>query len=231
MWIRDAAALNRAGLNLQAVLNLDDLPADLFAELRCRFDPGGRYRQLILIGHAGKALWTSVMASGIGSENPIDDFSVRVVEQWFAQQFARNRHEIIYPGNDAVSLQAIGKVAGWHHASPMMIGIDEKWGTWYAYRAVVLADTELEPTRPIESESPCATCHHRICITRCPGSALDRGDFDLGKCVAYRKQAESSCRATCLARVSCPVGSAHRYCDEQIRHAYSISMRSIERHY
>lgn len=227
----DTAALNSAGLNLQAVLNLDELPTDMVAELRCRFDPGRRYRQLILIGHAGKALWASVMASGIDSENPIDDFSVKTVEQWFAQQFANNCREIISPGNNAVGLQALGKIAGWHHASPLMIGIDEKWGTWYAYRAVVLADTELEPTKPIDSESPCVTCHHRVCITSCPGSALEGGDFDLGKCVAYRKQAGSSCKTTCLARVSCPVGSAHRYCDEQIRHAYSISMRSIERHY
>lgn len=230
MRIWDTAALDSAGLNLQAVFDLDQLPAEIVSELRRRFDPGRRYRQLILIGHAGKTLWASVKASGIVSENPIDDFSVKTVEQWLAQQFAGSGREIIYPGSNAVDLQALGKIAGWHHASPMRLGIGETWGTWYAYRAVVLADTALPPTKPIESESPCATCHHRVCVTRCPGSALAGGELDLGKCVAYRKRAESRCKATCLARVSCPVGSAHRYCDEQIRHAYSISMRSIERH-
>ena len=230
MTIWDTAALNSAGLNLQAVFNLDELPAEIVAELRCRFDPGHRYRQLILLGHGGKALWASVMASGIVSENPIDDFSVRTVASWFAQQFGDNCRAIIYPGSDAVRLQALGKIAGWHHASPMMIGIDKEWGTWFAYRAVVLADTELQPTRSVDSESPCLTCRHKICIASCPASALDGGAFDLGQCVAYRKRSDSSCKATCLARVSCPVGSAHRYCAEQIRHAYSISMTSIERH-
>ncbi len=227
---RDCAALDSAGLNLQAVFNLDELPAQMVAELRRRFDPGARFRQLILIGHAGKTLWASVRASGIASENPIDDFSVRTVGQWFAQQFADNCREIVYPGSNAPDLQALGKIAGWHHASPLRIGIGATWGTWYAYRVVLLADTELEPSQPIESESPCPGCRHKICIASCPGSALAAGDLDLGKCAAYRKQADSSCKATCPARVSCPVGSAHRYCDEQIRHAYSISMKSIERH-
>lgn len=227
----DTAALDGAGLNLQAVFNLDQLPADIVAELRSRFDPGHRYRQLILIAHAGKTLWASVMASGIVSENPIDDFSVGTVERWFAEQFADNCREIIYPGSNAVDLQALGKIAGWHHDSPLRIGISEKWGTWYAYRAVVLADTGLPPTRPIEGGSPCVNCQHKVCISRCPASALAGGEFDLGKCVAYRKQAGSACKATCLARVSCPVGSTHRYCDEQMRHAYSTSMTSIERHY
>lgn len=225
----DAAALDDAGLNLQAVFDLDGLPADMAAKLR-RFDPDRRYRQLILIGHAGKSLWASVMAAGIVSENPIDEFSVRTVEQWFARQFPGHGCEIIYPGSNAVNLQALGRIAGWHHASPLRIGILEKWGTWFAYRVVLLADTEFAPTKPSAGDSPCASCRHRICIASCPGSALDGGDLDLGKCVAHRKRAGSSCQATCLARLACPVGSAHRYCGEQIRHTYAISMRAIERH-
>jgi hypothetical protein len=60
---------------------------------------------------------------------------------------------------------------------------------------------------------------------------MDSGQFELAKCVAYRKQAGSRCKATCIARISCPVGSVHRYSDEQINHSYSISMRAIEKYF
>jgi epoxyqueuosine reductase len=227
----DFSLLDEAGLNLHSIFNLDELPAAIAAPLRRSFDPEHRYRQLILIGHAGKTLWASVKASGIRSENPIDDFSVATVEQWFAAHFPDNAHAIVYPGDIPVGLQALGQIAGWHHASPFMIGIQEEWGSWYAYRAVLLADTALAPSSPTPGAAPCARCSDKVCVASCPGEALADGAFSLEKCVGYRKQAASRCKATCLARVSCPVGSAHRYSDEQLRHTYAISMKTIERYY
>jgi len=161
MSVGDFTALNGAGLNLQAVFDLDELPAEMAAILRNRYDPAHRQRQLILIGHGGRSLWEAVKASGMRSENPIDDFSVRTVEQWFAVQFPDTAREIIYPGNIPADLQALGTIAGWHHASPFMLGINAEWGTWFAYRVVLLAATDLEPSRPLQSESPCARCAPR----------------------------------------------------------------------
>ena len=231
MRVGDFTALDQAGLNLQAVLDLDALPAEMLAKLRQDHDPEHRYRQLILIGHAGQSMWNAVKAAAIPSENPIDDFSVATVERWFATHFADSAHAIIYPGEGPVGLQALGRIAGWHHVSPFMIGISETWGTWYAYRAVLLADTDLQPTVAVREDSPCTRCADRICIASCPAGALDDGAFVLEKCLSYRKEPASRCRATCLARVSCPVGSVHRYCDEQIAHTYSISMKMIARYY
>jgi hypothetical protein len=225
----DFTALDDAGLNLQAVLDLDALPAEMLAELRRRHDPEHRYRQLILIGHAGKTLWNALKASGIHSENPIDEFSVKTVEQWFAAHFANRAHAVIYPGDTPVGLQALGKIAGWHHASPLMIGIQETWGTWYAYRVVVLAATGLQPTPVLKSASPCASCPDKTCIASCPANAMDGGTFVLKNCLGYRQQPSSLCKTTCVARVSCPVGSEHRYDDEQLRHTYSISLKMIGR--
>lgn len=226
MTVGDFTALDRAGLNLQAILDLDTLPA----ELRRRHDPAQRYRQLILIGHAGKTLWDAVKASGIRSDNPIDDFSVHTVEQWFSAHFSDKAHEVIYPGNSPVGLQALGKIAGWHHASPLMIGIQQEWGTWYAYRVVLLADSDLAPSRPAHGESPCVLCAEQVCIASCPGGAFDGEVFVLQKCLAYRQSPASRCQATCIARVSCPVGAEHRYDDEQLRHTYSISLQNIKRY-
>lgn len=227
MTLVDFSALNHAGLNLQAVIDLDTLPAEMLAGLRRHHDPEHRYRQLILIGHAGKTLWNTVKASGIRSENPIDEFSVHTVEQWFATYFARQAHAVIYPGDTSPGLQALGKIAGWHHASPMMIGIQKAWGTWYAYRVVLLADTDLEATRALPSESPCDRCVGKACIAACPAGALAGITFDLMKCVNYRILPSSRCKATCVARVSCPVGVEHRYDDDQLQHTYSISLKAI----
>lgn len=233
MTTADFSALDRAGLNLQAVFNLDGLPGEIVAQLRRHFDPAHRYRQLILIGHAGKTLWDSVKASGIESENPIDDFSVGTVGQWLATHCPDRVHQIIYPGdkqNVPVGLQALGKLAGWHRPSPLMIGIDERWGTWFAYRVALLADIDLEPTAPVRGASPCARCAERFCAAACPAGALDGAAFALDKCVAWRKRPDSPCRTTCLARLACPVGAEHRYEEAQIRHTYSRSLQAIERY-
>lgn len=226
----DAALLNAAGLNRQAVFDIAALPADVAASVTAC--TGGRaWRQLILVAHAGRMLWEAVTASGIRSPDPIDDFSVQTVKQWFAQTCPHNTGEILYPGTQAIGLQRLGQLAGWHHASPFMVGIDREWGSWYAYRALLAADTCFEPTRPVVSEHPCTACEQRACVAHCPAGALDAGQFDLAKCIGYRKREDSACRDTCLARISCPVGGSHRYCDAQIRHIYLGSLRAIERYY
>lgn len=227
----DPTLLNDAGLLRQAVFNIENLPPDVAASLDGGGEPAGPWRQLILIGHAGRKLWESVKASGIVSQDPIDDFTVRTVRQWFTACQPYNRYDILYPGTRPIGLQGLGKLAGWHHASPFMVGIDNEWGSWYAYRAAVLADTAFEPTRPVESVSPCDTCSHKACIAACPANAMEDGRFDMRKCAAYRKQEGSRCNDTCVARISCPVGSAHRYTDEQISHSYSRSLQAIKNYF
>ena len=217
-------ALGRCGLNRQAVFDIADLPDGVVG------DTAG-YRQLILLGHGGTALWEAVNQSGIGGRDPIDDFTVRVVRQWMSEFQPENRYAILYPGPQPIALQRLGALAGWHHASPFMVGIDTEWGTWYAYRAVVLADTRFAPSRAVDRINPCATCQTKPCITACPASAMADGSFSLQKCISWRKQADSPCAFTCLARVACPVGNDHRYTAEQLAHTYSISLQTIREHY
>lgn len=223
----DFSALDRAGLNLLAVFDLAALPA----ETRARLDPEQRYRQLVLIGHGGRTLWERVQAAGLSSEHPIDDFSMAAVSAWFAAQLPGQSFSFVYPGDAPIGLQTLGKLAGWHHESPFRVGINATWGSWFAYRALVLADTALDPTPPLAGESPCAGCATQPCVSACPGKALDDHAFSLPKCIAYRKQPGSRCRITCIARTSCPVRPEHRYTDAQIAHSYSRSMAMIERHY
>lgn len=220
----DFSALNAAGLNLQAVFDLDALPA----EMRERIDPERCHRQLILIGHGGRTLWEQVQAAGLASDHPIDDFTCATVRAWFAAQLPGAAFEIVYPGDAPIGLQALGKLAGWHHESPFRVGINEAWGSWFAYRAAVLMNAELPATAPMSGESPCASCAVQPCIVACPAGALDAPEFSLQKCLAYRQQPDSRCRITCVARTSCPVRPEHRYDDAQIAHSYSRSLAMIE---
>lgn len=221
------AALDAVGLNLQAVMELDQMPADIAARLRAEFDPHGRCRQLILIGNAGKTLWRAVQQAEAAADDPIDEFSMRAVRQWFAANCGDRHHVLIYPGECSVGLQSLGALAGWHHASPFMVGIMAHWGSWFGYRVALLADSRLAPTTPLQAPSPCDDCARRVCVSACPAGAMDGGAFVLDTCLAYRRRADSRCRATCIARLACPVGAEHRYDEAQIRHSYLRSLKVI----
>jgi hypothetical protein len=221
-----AGPLAAAGLNRQHVFDLAALPAAITATLGTT----AGFHQLILLGHGGKRLWEGVLAAGGAGDDPVDDYCARVVADWFSTELPGHRYRIVYPGSARVSLQRLGALAGWHHPTPFMVGIDREWGPWWAYRAVVLADTGFCPSRAVDRGSPCTGCRARPCVTACPATAMDGGRFALEQCIAYRQRDESRCQHTCLARIACPVGSEHRYEDEQMRHAYSTSLDAIRRY-
>ena len=219
-----APPLEAAGLNRHVVFDIDTLPPEIGKTLDA---PG---QQLILIGHAGRQLWTSVKAVGMTGSDLIDDFTVQTVQSWFAEQLPGHSYQILYPGNCLIGLQALGKLAGWHRDSLFMLGIDPFWGSWQAYRALVVADTNFSAILPVDRQqaSPCATCPDAPCIQHCPAGALSRsGEFALRLCLDYRRQPESACRYTCLARLACPVGREHRYDADQLRHTYAQSLKMI----
>ena len=222
-----AGFLDTAGLNRQFVFDLADLPAEVLATLA----PQAGERQLILFGHAGRRLWECVQAAGIGGKDPIDDYSIRTVQHWFAAHLTKQRYRLLFPGEGRIGLQALGNLAGWHQPSPIMVGVDREWGSWYAYRAVAIADTRFPPSVPLDDRSPCPSCATPPCIGTCPAGALAGGHFDLDACSRYRLQAASACAHGCLARQACPVGAEHRYTPEQITHSYSRSLAVIRRYY
>ena len=217
--------LDAQGLNLQAVFNVAELPADV----RQRLPDEGRagWRQLLLIGHRGRLLWQQVQREQLVGTDPIDRFTRTQVDAWLQRHQPGVRHVWVYPGANAIDLQGLGQLAGWHHPSPFMVGIHPDWGSWFAYRAVVLADTDLPVTPPLKSASPCAHCASRVCVAACPADAL-RAGFDLVACVAYRLTPDSSCRERCLARNACPVGEDQRYSDAQTAYHYRQSLAALK---
>lgn len=221
--------LMNAGLNRQHVFNLADLPAELVAPLQ----PAAHERQLILFSHAGRRLWECVQAEGIRSEHPIDEYSVRTVERWLAQTLPAARARFVFPqslGSQRIGLQRLGKIAGWHQPAPFMVGIDAVWGSWFAYRAAILTDTDLPASAPVDNGYPCKRCHDKPCIAACPANALAGGTFNLAACNAGRLAPDSACALGCTARSACPVGAEHRYDDSQIRHSAAGSLAAIRRY-
>lgn len=223
--------LCQKGLNIHAVLDLKNVPASVLEIVENSVVNSHKFNQLILIGHLGQSLWRSVNLDGMDSANPIDEFTVRSIQECFKKYYSANDYEIIYPGDTVIGLQQMGMQAGWHYASPFKVGINEKWGSWFAYRAVVLADTNFSLTNKLNSKSPCLNCKTQECVSACPSHALDKGELDFKCCIEYRKQENSLCKNTCFSRVSCPVGIEYQYTDEQVRYHYGVSMETIESFY
>jgi len=137
----DTEFLSRHGLNLQAVFDIKYLPPDTRQQLKENNNDLSSFSQVILIGNGGKLFWNALKNISTESKNPVDDYSCSLVSKWI-DSFANNfSYKIIYPPSCDINLQKLGQLAGWHHRSPFMVGINNVWGTWYAYRAVILADS------------------------------------------------------------------------------------------
>ena len=220
------ADLDAHGLNLQADFDVQDLPADVRATLPV--DSIAPFRQLLLVGNYGGALWQQLKSAEMAGEDPIDTFSRKHITAWLRRHMPKARFHVVYPGPQFIGLQQLGTLAGWHHPSPFMVGINAQWGSWFAYRAAVLLDADLPCTPLLTGHSPCESCVARPCVSSCPAGALS-GSFNLSACLGYRQQPQSACRDRCLARNNCPVGEGDRYTDAQIAYHYGHSMAVIER--
>ncbi|MCG8315532.1 MAG: hypothetical protein MI976_20170 [Pseudomonadales bacterium] len=228
------------GLNLQAVIALESLPPEVYTALGESFDLSA-YSQLLLIGHGGSRMWQQLLRqlnnplhcknnceALLRLNDPIDCFTESLIEEFFRSDAPQTCYSIIYPGDRPVGLQKLGELAGWHYPSPFMVGINSHWGTWYAYRAAVLAQSDFSITPFAELQSPCVECAAKPCYSACPAGAVTAQGFSMSDCIEYRLQKDSRCQNTCLARVACPAGRAHRYSDEQLNYHYLCSFATVQ---
>jgi hypothetical protein len=241
----DANDLSIQGLNLHAVFDLDKLPAELLDKLELSKEQKVHYSQLILIGHAGRKLWTELVRSMPAIEHssnheliddePIDHYSHGHVTQFFKQRFSDSDYKVIFPTlvdtPFKLDLQALGQLAGWHQPSPMAIGINPEWGTWFAYRSVVLVNSQFATNFIQSTNSLCNTCDTKDCVSNCPAKAVNTNGFNLNACITYRKLKHSKCQDKCIARLACPVSTQNQYCTSQVRYHYLHSFKLISKRY
>ncbi|MEY5098160.1 MAG: hypothetical protein RJA36_879 [Pseudomonadota bacterium] len=232
------APLAASGINLHAVFDLAALPPGILASLGVDSAVLARQRQLILLGHLGRDFWAALQRRGMHGSDPVDQFVSECVADWMRTTLPGRAWHQVFPGPAPVGLQRLGALAGWHQASPFGVGVDAGWGSWFAYRAVLLADTALAPTPRREGASPCAACRDQPCVSACPAGALSApSDLlsagmgpGLRRCLEHRLRPDSSCQDRCHARNACPAGASHRYSDEQTAYHYLQSLHFIREH-
>ncbi|WP_167631078.1 hypothetical protein [Mariprofundus ferrooxydans] len=226
----ESSILAESGLNMQAVFNLSELAPEMRAAIDAVAATTG-YRQLLLFAHGGRRMWQAVAGAGyLSGEHPIDRFSVDTVTRYFDEENPVSRYQLLYPQQPGhLPLQQLGKLAGWHHASPFRIGVNGRWGSWFAYRAVVLADTIFTPTLAMDDPSPCLHCPEKVCLSACPVVSAG-SEIPLDACMDERLKWGSLCAGSCLARTACPVMRGECYDDEQIAYHYGLSLVTVRKH-
>ncbi len=245
-------ALVDGGLNLQALLPLMQLPVELQASVAA--SANNEYTHVLLLGHAGTQLWRALQESlhstpSSPHKHPLDYYSTTLVETFLHNRYPRAHNpdvqwQWLYPLVNAVTsdthrpvnLQAFGALAGWHGDSPFRLGVNAYWGSWYAYRALLLVkgigdDDQIFTVKHDGSEqvSVCGECIAKPCISACPAGALSERftDYNVAACTDFRVQANSPCADQCLARSACPVGREHQYTVEQMAYHYGVSLTMI----
>lgn len=224
--------LAEQGLNLFATLPCEEFPNEIRQALLTEDIPLQVYRSLVLIGHGGRRLWQALTAFGMQTSDPVDHFSL-VMARRFIDEFLDSPPVLmLYPAGYTIPLQQLGALAGWHHLSPLGLGINETYGVWFAYRAAFLTTLALPAIQNPKTTSPCDTCRDKPCIIACPAQAVQGvGQFRVSACVDFRLQTQSVCQDRCLSRLACPVAPEHRYEPAQLHYHYTHSLASIRQYY
>ena len=217
------------GLNLLAVLSVAGLPGPLRAGMEKNGVPLGDYSRLVLLGHGGRDFWERAKAAGFEGDDPLDRYSRELAGRFMVDYVNTTEFLIIYPLTDLiVPLQQLGELAGWGSPSPIGSSIHPEFGLWFAYRVALLTNAELPLVSQPQQPSPCAACREKPCLSACPAGAVGEiGSFQLTRCANHRVTPFSSCAARCLSRLACPVGTTHRYTEEQLSYHYLNSLSYI----
>ena len=217
------------GFNLQAVMRADQWPQRLRQSMEdCEVNIEST-RRFVMLGAGGSLLWQQLSGDVTDSGHPLDTFSVNAAGRVVTEYWGGGDVEILYPGPTPVPLQQLGVFAGWSHVSPLGIGINTGFGTWFAYRALFALDNPLQETVPLASQgTPCDRCVEKPCRSACPAGAVRlHKSFDLDRCVSHRLEFASSCADRCLARLACPVGQDWRYDEDQLVYHGRRSLASL----
>ena len=220
-----------SGVNMLATFDVAKLPAPICDPLRADGVAIEHYRSLVVAANGGAAFWNELQAFGMHGDNSVDEFSRHLAERFIAEYLQCDDALHLYPGHYAIPLQQLGSLAGWHHPSPLGLGIHAEFGLWFAYRSVFLITQSLPPIAAMPTESPCASCADKPCVAACPPGAV-RAEQALGltTCIEFRLQPASMCATQCMARAACPVGAEHRYEDEQTAYHARHSLASLRRY-
>ena len=185
--------------------------------------------RIVLLGSVGRTLWEIVRRDHWQDSDPIDRYSIRIVEELRKLHWHGQKIEWLHPGPCPIPIQRLCRQAGWSHPSLLGLDIHAQFGTWFACRAVIVVSRSIECTPRESSRSPCESCVEKPCRSHCPsGAVTDIEAFGLMACGSYRLAKESNCAHLCLSRLACPIGTSQRYSDVQLDYHGALSLTSLQ---
>lgn len=195
-----------------------------FAEAQGPLLDGGTHAAgVLLVGHAGSTHWPAFRAwCGKGDEDrgpdPLDGWSKAVIGPIAAAVGAT----AFFPSDAPYQpFQQWAMAAEGLEASPLGILIHPVYGLLHGYRGAIAfrqVPQDFEPSLRLE-DKPCRACPDKPCLTACPAHAILPEGFQYQPCRSHLASlAGDGCLDRgCLSRNACPVGSAYRYCSDQLR--------------
>lgn len=191
---------------------------------------------LSLIANAGGKFWDMMKASDSAnadtSVNPVDEYSIKIVNELLNIAQLTNNAEFLYPNRFPAPLMALGEQAGWSSPSPLGLGLHREYGPWFAYRALIKTTHPLQNVSttiaPRINTSACLTCVDTPCVSACPVSAVNAAKpFSIDRCADFRVQKSSPCKLQCHARNACPVGVEYQYSEAQRAHHMAHALDAL----
>ncbi|PCI28862.1 MAG: hypothetical protein COB67_05475 [SAR324 cluster bacterium] len=220
--------LEKKGLNLFAVFDCDALPieiTDIFDREKIAYR---NYSRLLLLANGGRVFWDRLQEAEIDSSNPVDDYTIRIIDRYTRECLQGNSTQLLYPSSTGFPLQQLGELAGWGVSSPLGLEIHHDFGLWFAYRAVLLTQVKLPLRVETPTLSPCRNCQTQACIASCPAKAAHmEKTFAWQACSLNRLKLDSPCQDQCPARLACPYAVEHQYPGQQIRYHGAVSLKMI----
>ena len=218
------AALEPHGLFLRGFVNFSG------SELAPVLENGRPAASVLLVGNIGSAFWPAFSGwraaqPDHGGADPLDTWSKAVL-----RPIATGRNATVWFPSDPPwqPFQQWAMRAEGLKASPLGMLIHPVYGLWHGYRGALGFAERVDAVLPDVQQHPCDLCPDKPCLTTCPAEAVRAEVFDVAACRAHLRMPEGQggCMVSgCFARAACPVGTAYRYNDAQLRfHMAALSL-------
>ena len=213
--LRPVGMMSRGGFHTTAADDLPPLP------------DGTMPMTVVLIGNAGPGMWRAFATAGVAGQNPLDDWTRKVLNEIAAVVGA----VALFPfdGPPWLPFQRWALRADNVHPSPIGPLIHPVYGLWHAYRGALAFSGAIALTPKTSEASPCDVCADRPCLSTCPVDALAPASYDVAVCAGHAgaPTGEECLNVGCRARAACPVGAEYRYAPDQARFHMAAFLRRV----
>jgi methylmalonic aciduria homocystinuria type C protein len=183
----------------------------------------------VLIGNT-RALWPCFVGALrrsptlLDAEHPLETYVVERLEEALTavgpQWLVRWAHQTV-PA--PVAMQRLAEIAGLATLAPSHLSVHPVYGPWISLRAVVVVDVDGPPGSPPRMQRPCDDCErrctaafrHALAATGPPARTHAAPDVHWERWLAVRD--------------ACPIGSEHRFDEDQTRYHYTKDRQILRR--